>query len=274
MNSTELVLIDSGDPLHNRNMKSTKRAAFAYLRVSGKGQLEGDGFTRQIDTMTKYAKANQISITQTFEERGVSGTNDLDDRPALQDLIAALHANGTKIVMIEKLDRLARDLMIQETILADLRKSGFEVISVQEPDLCSDDPSRVLVRQIFGAIAQYDRAMTVLKLRAARQRMRTRLGKCEGRKPFGHRPGERATMLRLHTLRTEGLSYEAIAKTLDEEGLKPRKADKWNPITVNRVLAADTNRMVKDAIDTGERSIRRRISQTAVMKAGPEVFGA
>jgi hypothetical protein len=34
--------------------------------------------------------------------------------------MTALHANGVKTVIIEKLDRLARDPMVQETIIADL----------------------------------------------------------------------------------------------------------------------------------------------------------
>ena len=42
----------------------------------------------------------------------------------------APHANGVKLILIEKLDRLARDLMIQETIIGDLRKYGFELVSV------------------------------------------------------------------------------------------------------------------------------------------------
>ena len=49
-------------------------------------------------------------------------------------------------------DRLARDLLIQESIIADLKRNGFEVISVAEPDLCSDDPSRVLMRQVLGRL--------------------------------------------------------------------------------------------------------------------------
>jgi hypothetical protein len=32
--------------------------------------------------------------------------------------------------------------MVQEAIIKDLKKQGFELISVAEPDLCSDDPSR------------------------------------------------------------------------------------------------------------------------------------
>ena len=54
--------------------------AFAYLRESGKGQLEGDGFTRQRAAIELYAKANDIEIIKTFEEEGVSGKTDLENR--------------------------------------------------------------------------------------------------------------------------------------------------------------------------------------------------
>ena len=66
-------------------------------------------------------------------------------------LMTALDANGVKLVMVEKLDRLARDLMIQKIIIGDLRKNGFDLLSVAETDLLQNDPSRKLMRQIFGA---------------------------------------------------------------------------------------------------------------------------
>lgn len=81
----------------------------------------------------------------------IGGTNDLDNRPALQELMVALLSNGVRIVLIQKLDRLARDLMVQESIVADFKRRGFQIISVIEPDLCSDDPTRTLMRQILGA---------------------------------------------------------------------------------------------------------------------------
>ena len=40
------------------------------------------------------------------------------------------------------------------------------------------------MRQVLGAIAEFDKAMTVAKLRGARERKRAAVGKCEGRK--GH----------------------------------------------------------------------------------------
>jgi DNA invertase Pin-like site-specific DNA recombinase len=205
-------------------------------RVSGKGQLEGDGFTRQGQAIEQYAKLNGITIVETFQEEGVSGTKELDDRPALQDLLAALKEGNVKVVILEKLDRLARDLMVQETILSDLMKQGFDVISVCEPDLCSTDPSRVLVRQIFGAIAQYDRAMTVLKLRGARQRMKVREGRCEGRKAFGARSGESQAIARMRELRSGGMAVDRIAEQLNIEGIPTRMGKGWHGMTVSRIL--------------------------------------
>lgn len=214
----------------------TLKAAFGYLRVSGRGQLDGDGFPRQRAAIQRYAKAHGITIVQWFEERGISGSKDLENRPALQDLLVALHSNGTKLVLVEKLDRLARDLMVQESIIADMRRNGFEIVSVSEPDLCSDDPSRTLMRQMMGAFAQYEKAMIVSKLRGARQRSRVRNGRCEGRKPFGHTPDEMAVVYRMQELRGQGMNDVQIADTLTNQGLRPRKADAWSSAVVARIL--------------------------------------
>jgi DNA invertase Pin-like site-specific DNA recombinase len=221
-------------------MKRAPVPAFAYLRVSGKGQIDGDGFTRQLTAIRAYAKQHNLYIVEVFEEQGISGTKELEDRPALQSLLGALAGGTVKHVLVEKLDRLARDLMVQETIIGDFRKQGYELVSVCEPDLCSDDPSRKLIRQIFGAIAEYDRCMTVLKLRGARQRMKARTGRCEGIKPFGAFNGEADTLARMTALRSQGMSYGAIADMLTAEGHKARYADRWGGDSVNKILRAQS----------------------------------
>jgi DNA invertase Pin-like site-specific DNA recombinase len=212
------------------------KRAVGYLRASGRGQLDGDGFTRQRETIEKYALSNGIIIEQWFEEKGICGENELDDRPALQGLIAALYSNGTRLVLIEKLDRLARKLTVQESIIADIQKNGFEIVSVMEPDLCNDDPSRVLLRQFMGAIAEYDKKMIVTKLRIARQRIRDTTGRYEGRKPFGTRDGEDATIARILQLHAKGNNYTAIADALNQEGRVTRTGGQWYVTTVSRVL--------------------------------------
>jgi DNA invertase Pin-like site-specific DNA recombinase len=210
--------------------------AFAYLRVSGRGQLEGDGFDRQLVACERLAATHSIEIAEVFREEGVSGRKELDDRPALAALFAALEENGIKTVLIEKLDRLARDLMVQETIIADMQRRGYTLLSFHEPDLCSDDPSRKLMRQIMGAIAEYDRVMTVQKLRAARQRSRARNGKCEGRHAFGEKRDEAQTLEQIREWRATGSTARRIAEDLNACGYQSRSGRPWRGTTVAKIL--------------------------------------
>lgn len=212
---------------------------FAYLRVSSIGQTQGDGYDRQFIACETYAKSNGYEIVEVFRE-SMTGKSELEDRPALSSLFAALEENGIKTILIAQVDRLARDLMVQETIIADMQKHGYTLISVAEPDLCSTDPSRILVRQIFGAIAQYDRAMITLKLRGARQRMKLREGRCEGRKPFGSKPGEAEAIHQMRSLKAAGLSCDKIADALNANGVPARgtkkKTGPWLGCTIARIL--------------------------------------
>ncbi len=217
-------------------MESTiKTKAFGYLRVSSDGQVEGDGFKRQRVAIEKWAAANGVTVVQWFEEEGVSGT--VAERPALQRMMVALLSNGVRTVVIEKLDRIARDVLIQETIIQNMQQEGFQLISTMEADLCSQDPSRTLMRQIMGAFAQYDRTMIVLKTRAARERIRKSGKRCEGRKPYGTRDGESATIARIKEMHTAGSNFEQIAKQLNAEGMPSRKGS-WFGSTVRRVVLA------------------------------------
>jgi DNA invertase Pin-like site-specific DNA recombinase len=208
----------------------------AYLRVSGKGQVEGDGFTRQLKAIREYAAAHDMKIVSVYREEGVSGTKESADRPAWSELMTALHSNGVRTVIVERLDRLARDLMVQETIIADLRKNDFELVSAAEPDLMATDPTRILVRQMMGAVAQYEKSQIVLKLRGARMRKKAKTGRCEGRKPFGFFEGEGEVLSRIKALRAEGLGFDRIAAKLNQEALPTRTGKPWHGVVVNRIL--------------------------------------
>lgn len=215
----------------------SKTSAFAYVRVSGKGQIKGDGFPRQLEAIKRYAQEHDIRIVRVFEEKGVCGATELENRPALTAMFEALAGDGTKLVLIEKLDRLARDLMVQEKIIGDLRKRGFDLISVMEPDLLQNDASRIMMRQIFGAVAQYEKAMIVGKLRGARQRMKAKTGRCEGRKPYGFHSGEAAVRDRIRSMRKAGAALQSICDALNAENIPTRFGGRWFPMVVARIAA-------------------------------------
>ena len=207
------------------------------MRVSGRGQLNGDGFTRQLLAIEKYAAAHGHEIVRVFREEAVPGATDMVDRPAWREMVSEVLADGVKTVVIERLDRLARDLMVQEHIIGDCQRREITLLSTAEPDLCSSDPTRILMRQILGAVAAYDKAMVVSKLRGARERKRGQTGRCEGAKPYGELLGERQVLDRIHAMRVGGATLTVIADTLNADGVKPRRGTMWFPMSVARILS-------------------------------------
>lgn len=207
--------------------------AYGYIRVSGKGQVNGDGFTRQIKAIQDYAKANGFEVVHIYQEDGVSGT--LQDRPALTDMILDLEENGQGIhtVIIERIDRLARDLMVQENILHDMSRYGVSVLSATDGDLLEDDPTRKLVRQVLGAIAEYDKTMLVLKLRGARNRKKKRTGqKCEGRKSYHETSPELLAEIKRLRRKPRNGKRLSLQKTVDELNKQGFKSDAGKDITL------------------------------------------
>jgi site-specific DNA recombinase len=102
-----------------------------FTSVSGCGQVEGDGFTRQLEAIKKYAAAHGIKVVKVYREEGVSGTTDWESRPAFSEMMAAMLSNGTRTVIVERLDRAARDLTVQESIIADFKRKGLDIVSVK-----------------------------------------------------------------------------------------------------------------------------------------------
>jgi site-specific DNA recombinase len=220
--------------------------AFSYLRVSGKGQILGDGFTRQREAIADYARRYAIALIREYRDEGVSGTKDSFERDGLTELMLAIKADGIKLVLLERSDRLARDLMIGEILLGEFRKLGVRVIAADsETDLTVEDgdPTRTLMRQMLGAIAQWEKSVIVQKLYCARARIRKAKGRCEGRKVYGVTEDEQMVIERVLDYQRQSMNLTAIAKQLNDDGITPRtkeragKPTKWHPAMIQRILA-------------------------------------
>lgn len=96
-----------------------------------------------------------------------------DDRPGLKACLAYL-AEGDSLV-VWKLDRLGRSLSHLLSIIADLRERGIAFRSLTE-QMDTTTPHGELLFSLFGALAQYERALTrervVAGLAAAKRRGR------------------------------------------------------------------------------------------------------
>ena len=97
------------------------------------------------------------------------------------------------------------------------------MLTADGADLLSaaDDPTRTLIRKVLSTVAQFDKASPSMKLRAARERLRRKGQRVEGRKPYGFRPDERNVLDHMRKLRQrprERLSHESIASQLNAQG--------------------------------------------------------
>jgi DNA invertase Pin-like site-specific DNA recombinase len=89
-----------------------------------------------------------------------------------------------------------------------------------------------LVAQLLSAVAQFDRASIVAKLRAARDRKRAATGRCEGPRPFGELPGEGESLKALRALarKQPGCDVPTMAEVAEKAnaaGIRSRSGKPW-----------------------------------------------
>ncbi len=221
--------------------------AVGYMRCSGEGQREGDTWNRQTLAIERFAASTNHQIVEWFRDEGVPGKTELEGRSGLSACLHYIQENNISVVICESSDRLARDMIISEVIVREFQKIGVTVysasggVNLTEGD--DSNPTAKLIRQILAAIAEFDKSVIVLKLRGARERIRTEIGKCEGRKGFGQDPDrpEESSILQEMTLASKMATPQEIARLLNEQGVRTRYGKKWTATTVSRILARHQN---------------------------------
>lgn len=227
----------------------TSKTAYGYLRVSSRGQVDGYGYDRQEEAIRHYGKRNGVEIATIYRD---AHTGTEADRPAFLEMLTAILGNGVRTVIVESLDRLARDLMVQTRLIAELQARGVTLISASTgQDVTADlnsDPMREAMVQIQGVFAQLDKKLLVRKLAKAREAKRQETGQCEGRKAYGEKPGEAEVLARIFAMRRgarnkDRMSFAAIAARLNADGVPSRTGKLWAPATVYGIVKSQRPRL-------------------------------
>ena len=168
-------------------------------------------------------------------------------RPAFKEMISEILRNGANTIIIESLDRLAREYRIQEQLLIYLVSKGIDLISANTGEnitqAIQDDPMKKAMVQIQGIFSELDKSLLVRKLRKSREKVRDEKGKCKGRKRYGEdNPQEKEVVIRIKLMRRKrkgglkGMTLQAIADKLNEEGIRTKTGKKWQRVQVMNVL--------------------------------------
>ena len=219
------------------------KPALAYFRTSSAANVGGDSDTRQRDAVVRYAASAGLQVVAEFYDAAVSGADPIDQRPGFTDLLAHAKEHGVEVVLVETANRFARSLMVQELGLQMLKREGIQLIAADSPNAftAEGDPMAEAVRQMLGVMSQLEKAMTVAKLKGARDRASDQAGKrVEGRKGYDDtNPSlvKEAKRLARKSPRTgKARSLREIAAKLEALGHKTVNGKAFSPSQIQRLL--------------------------------------
>lgn len=164
-------------------------------------------------------------------------------RPGFSAMLDRIAGNGVRTILLESPDRFARDLAVQLAGHDYLKRLGVELVPTSAPDFFTEDTaSAVLIRQVLGAVAEFQKTDLVVKLRAARERKRKETGKCGGRLSYAERntDRDRAMLAKTKELseRRPRLSLRQISAELQAAGYTTPKGNTYAPSAIASMLAA------------------------------------
>lgn len=217
--------------------------AVAYLRTSSATNVGGDSSHRQREAIAHYARAAGVTMAGEFNDAAVSGADPIDQRPGFTELLAWAAENGVTTIVVENASRFARDLVVQETGYELLRRQGFTLVAADDPDaFTGDTPTARMVRQILGAVAEFEKANLVAKLKGARDRASAAAGRrVEGRK--GHAETnpelvrEAKRLARRNPKTGKVRSLREIAAELETAGFVNQHGRRFAATSVSQMLA-------------------------------------
>ena len=217
------------------------KTAAAYYRTSSVANLDGDSLPRQRRAVRRYAKAAGITIVSEHYDAAVKGGDHVTLRGGFNKMLVQLLSNGCRTILVETASRFARDLIVQLTGHALLKGHGIELIAVDAPDHFLDDtPTAVLIRQILGAVAEFQKSDQVAKLAAGRTRKRRETGRCGGRHALKDTQPEllrQARRLRRASRETgKRMPYAKVSIALSELGFFASTGKPHSPSVVRRLV--------------------------------------
>ena len=216
--------------------------AVAYLRTSSAANVgaDKDSEKRQRSAIEAFARAAGYAIVDSYYDEAVSGADPVTSRSGFAAMMERIAANGVRTIIVETANRFARDLIVQETGYTMLKERGIELIAADKPDAFLDDtPTANLIRQVLGAVSQFEKAMVVTKLKGARDRKRATGVKVEGRKNYAEINPEMVALarkLRRYPIKGRRRSLRQVASELAAAGYVSSVGTPYAAMAVSRML--------------------------------------
>jgi len=222
-----------------------------YARVSTEEQREGQTINSQITDLERFARSQGSVVVDVYKDEGWSGS--MMARPELDRLRDDARGGRFQAVLINDVDRLARDVAQLGIIKRDLEKQSVRVIFRKLPTEAG--PMSNLMVNILGSFAEFERELIIDRTRRGRRhkvehrkqylgsntaygyryRRMDRINGKAGRLAVEIREA-RIVRLMFEWVDAEGLSAGRVTRRLNELHINPRKSAAWGKSSVLRIL--------------------------------------
>lgn len=219
--------------------------AIGYTRVSTSDQAnEGISLEAQAAKIRAYCELNDLELLHIFEDAGKTGKN--MNREALQKALGMIEAGEASALVVYKLDRLSRKTRDTLELIEQIENADAAFHSITEKVDTKSALGKFFLT-ITAAFAQMERDTIADRTRDALAYKREQ-GQYLGAVPFGYTlegpaleqsAEEVAIIGHVVTLKSNGLTLQQIADTLNQAGTSTKRGGRWYPTTVKNLLTRE-----------------------------------
>lgn len=207
-------------------IEANNKNAVGYIRVSDISQIERNSLMTQTKAIMKYCDENKLELINIYKDEGKSGRT-TEGRDEFLELMKSVKPGN--FVIVYELSRFSRDLKDTiENFRNLVRNKGCTFISLN-PYIDSRVDGSDFMMGIMGAVAEQESDRTSRRVQANMQRLAEE-GKLVCRPPFGYKHNaetrryeveeeQQEVVRKIHIWYLGGITMNAIAKRLNEEGL-------------------------------------------------------
>ncbi len=211
-------------------------------------QTDGNSLSTQKTRLHQYVAQRKWTVGKVFTEAGLSAKN--TRRPALQHMLRWARDGKIDVVLVDKVDRISRNLVDLLNLIGDLRIWGVAFVSASQSFDTSTSAGNLMLN-VLGSVAQFEREIIGDRVR---ENMMERARKglwSSGSVPYGYKVNPETKVLQIEKkeARTVRAIYEEFLKTgsltrtchnINSAGRVTRRDKAWSFSSVKRILSSPT----------------------------------
>jgi site-specific DNA recombinase len=230
-------------------LKEDEMKAYGYIRVSSADQVKGTSLDEQKRQIVAYAYLKGIELLGVLVDPAVKGEVPIHLRSQGRILVEAIDNGSINCVIITKLDRAFRSASDCLVCIEAWEKKniGLHILNIGGQCIDTTTTTGKFFITVMAGAAELEKNLIKDRCNSGRQARKSE-GKRIGEIPFGYNLapdnktlipdlGEQRLISEVKSLKAQGLSLRAIARELNDRGIKGKKGGTWQSNQVKAILS-------------------------------------